>query len=451
MTFPENFVWGAATASYQIEGAFDEDGKGPSVWDAFCRWPGKVYAGDTGDVACDHYHRYREDVQLMSEIGLQAYRFSISWPRVIPEGVGLINEPGLDFYDRLVDALLENNIDPWVTLFHWDYPEALYHKGGWMNRDSVCWFADYAAVVVERLSDRVTHWITLNEPQVFIGLGHGLGVHAPGLRLPDADLLRITHHVLMAHGMAVRAIRENAKAEPLVGVAPVGVIKVPANDRGGDIMAARDATFSMRDKFWNNVWYADPMILGHYPEEGVKKFGADMPEIRDGDMEIIHQPLDFYATNIYHGDPVILAGPNTWKSVTPPAGPPLTMMNWRVAPEALYWGPRFLYERYQLPIVITENGLANTDWIHLDGQVHDPQRIDYTTRYLRAYKRAIDKGVEAMGYFHWSLMDNFEWAEGYSRRFGLTFVDYQTQDRVLKDSAYWYKEVIASNGANLGG
>lgn len=450
MSFPPNFIWGAAAASYQIEGGAYEDGKGLSVWDMLCKSPGKIWEGNTGDVACDHYHRYAEDAQLMREVGLPAYRLSISWPRVLPNGTGAVNEKGLAFYDRLIDALLKNNIQPWVTLFQWDYPYALYCRGGWLNRDSADWFAAYTQIVIDKLSDRVSHWITQNEPQCYIGFGHQTGEHAPGLKLGFAEVLRAAHHSLLAHGKAVQVIRARAQLKPTIGAAPVGIAKIPASNQAEDINAARAATFAISGKnCWSNTWFADPMILGKYPEDGLKLFSKDMPNIHHGDMETICQPLDFYGVNIYF-DEIVRARPTGGHDIVKKVnGPALTTMPWEVTPEALYWGPKFLFERYQLPIVVTENGMANCDWIHLDGRVHDPQRIDFLTRYLRAYHRAIADGVAAQGYFVWSVLDNFEWAFGYKNRFGLIYVDYVTQKRVLKDSAYWYKDVIQKNGANI--
>ncbi|MDZ7290597.1 MAG: GH1 family beta-glucosidase [candidate division KSB1 bacterium] len=451
MSFPKDFVWGAAAASYQIEGGAFEDGKGLSVWDVMCKSPGKIWAGDTGEVACDHYHRYEEDVRLMSEIALPAYRFSISWPRVMPAGTGTVNEKGLAFYDRLIDTLLKYNVQPWLTLFHWDYPHSLYLRGGWLNRESADWFADYTAVIVDKLSDRVSHWMTQNEAQCFIGFGHQTGEHAPGLKLGFAEVLLAAHHSLLAHGKSVQVIRARAKTKPVIGVAPVGIVNMPATNHEADIEAARMATFAISARnCWSNSWFGDPMIFGQYPEDGLKRFAEDMPEIRDGDLETICQPLDFYGTNIYFAETVRSKVGGGYEVVKSRIGPPLTSMPWEVTPEALYWGPRFLYERYKLPIVVTENGMANCDWVHLDGKVHDPQRIDFLTRYLRAYKRAIADGVVARGYFVWSIMDNFEWVHGYKQRFGLIYVDYSTQKRILKDSAYWYKDVILSHGAIIG-
>ena len=449
--FPAGFVWGAATAAYQIEGAFEEDGRGWSVWDAFCRKPDAVWNGHTGDVACDHYHRYPEDVALMKGLGLHAYRFSFSWPRVLPEGAGAPNEKGLAFYDRLIDELLAAGVQPWATLFHWDYPQALYKRDGWLNADSPKWFADYTRLLVERYSDRVTHWMTLNEPQVFIGHGHCHGIHAPGLKLDTPQLLLAAHHVLLAHGLAVQAIRAGAKSPPTVGWAPVGSTNIPASDSPADIEAARrEMMRGTHDNLWNNTWWADPALLGHYPEDGLRHFGDAMPKITEAEMRTIRQPLDFYGMNIYQGTRIRAGADGGPEEVPVGVGYPHTHFLWDVTPEALYWGPRFLFERYGIPVAVTENGLSSLDWVMEDGKVHDPQRIDFMSRYLKEYRRAIADGVNAIGYFAWSLMDNFEWAEGYKHRFGLIHVDLGTLRRTPKDSAAWYAEVIRSNGASLG-
>ena len=450
MSFPEGFTWGAATSAYQIEGAANKHGKGDSIWDDFCRRPDAVRGGHTGAVACDHVARFREDVALMKSLSLNAYRFSVSWPRVMPEGVGAVSETGLGFYDRLVDELLAAGIEPWVTLFHWDYPLALFHAGGWLNPSSPRWFEEYAGVVVERLSDRVTHWLTINEPQVFIEHGHCDGIHAPGLKLPFRDRLIIAHHVLMAHGLAARAIRERAKAAPRIGWAPVGVVSFPATDSEADIEAARGATLgAAREDFWNNTWFSDPVFLGAYPEDGLARAAGMLPSNWERDLELVRQPIDLYGVNIYRGRPVRAGADGKADPVTLPIGDPRTAFGWEITPPALYWGPRFLYERYGCPIVVTENGLSNHDWIALDGRVHDPQRIDYTARHLLELRRAINDGVPVTGYFHWSLMDNFEWAAGYDQRFGLMHVDYETLERTPKDSARWYAEVARTNGAVL--
>ena len=444
MKFPKDFIWGAATSSYQIEGAAHRDGGGESVWDMMGRHAGKIANGDTGEIACDHYHRYKEDVALMSDIGLQAYRFSISWPRVLPEGTGEVNQKGLDFYSQLVDELLEKNIDPWITLFHWDFPFALYCRGGWLNRDSADWFADYTALVVDKLSDRVSHWSTLNEPQCFIDLGHNTGVHAPGKEMCISDVLLAGHNALRAHGKSVQVIRANAKNEPFVSASQANKISIPASDQPHDIEAARQHMFSVREKhLFNNAWFSDPMILGHYPEEGVKLFADDMPNNFLEDLECIHQKLDYFGTNIYSGIHVRASEDNGFETVEK-NDLPVTAMGWPITPEALYWGPKFLHERYQLPIVVTESGMANDDRVE-NGKVHDRERIEFLYKYLSEYARAIEDGVPTLGYFLWSLMDNFEWAEGYRKRFGIVHVDYQTQERILKYSAHWYKALIASH------
>jgi len=453
MQFPEQFTWGAAAASYQIEGAAREDGKGLSVWDMLCRRPGKIWNGHTGDIACNHYHRYKEDVAIMKEIGLQAYRFSISWPRVMPDGTGAVNEKGLEFYDRLVDELLAAGIQPWATLFHWDLPYELYCRGHWLNPDMPQWFADYTRVIVDRLSDRVTNWMTLNEPQCFIGIGLHAAFHAPGDKLGLHELLRAAHNVLLSHGRAVQVIRSHAKSKATIGWAPVGVVAMPVTNTPADIEAARKSMFDVQayaswNPLWNNTWFGDPVVFGKYPEDGLKIYGDAVPVVREGDMKIISEPIDFYGANIYVGTE-IKADVNGEPEKIPDTFTPLTAFKWTVHPETLYWGPRFLHERYKLPIVITENGLSNADWVSLDGRVHDLQRVDFLARHLRELCRAIGDGVDVRGYFQWSIMDNFEWAEGYKERFGLVHVDYTTQKRTLKDSAYFYNKVIGSRGGSL--
>jgi beta-glucosidase len=452
VSFRKDFIWGAAAASYQIEGAWNEDGKGLSIWDMLTRQKGRIWDGHTGNVACDHYHRYREDVGLMADIGLPAYRLSVSWPRVIPHGVGAVNEAGLGFYDRLIDELLARGIDPWVTLYHWDMPYEIFLRGGWLNSDCARWFADYAAVVVDRLSDRVSNWITINEPQCFIGMGYygNACQHAPSLNLGLHEALLAGHHALMGHGLAVQTIRARARRTPRIGWAPVGSVYVPATDSAADVEAARQATQAVYgDNFWNNSWFGDPAVLGHYPEAGLRAYGHAVPQFTASDMETICQPMDFFGLNIYSGTPIKAGLDGKPEAVPYPVGHPHTHFVWRHAPEALYWGPKFLGEHYKLPIVITENGMSGCDAVALDGKVHDHHRIDFIQRYLRALRRAASEGVDIRGYFHWSIMDNFEWAEGYKHRFGLIHVDYQTQKRTLKDSAYWYREVIRSNGENL--
>lgn len=449
--FPKGFAWGAATSSYQIEGATREGGRGLSIWDQFCGVPGAIKGGETGDAACDHYNRFEQDIELMKSIRLQAYRLSVSWPRVMPSGTGEINPEGMAFYDRLIDGLLEAGIEPWVTLFHWDLPLALQRRGGWLNPESPRWFESYAAKIVDLLSDRVTRWITINEPQIFVGLGYATGEHAPGHKLPFAEQLLIGHRVLLAHGRAVRVIRERSKKQAVVGWAPVGRAGIPVSDSQADVDAARRRTTEIDAKgFWNNTWFGDAVCLGRYPEDGLRLFGRDAPKVEPGDMKLVSEPLDFYGVNIYSGEPVRAGDDGAPVGVPRAPGYPQTAFGWTIEPESLYWGPRFLYERYRLPMVVTENGLSCFDFISTDGKVHDPARIDFLTRYLRSLNRAITDGTEVLGYFQWSLLDNFEWAEGYRQRFGLVFVDFETQRRLLKDSARWYAEVIRTNGSILG-
>lgn len=446
MSFKKDFVWGTATASYQIEGAWNEDGRKPSVWDMFSHEPGKVKLGHTGDVACDHYHRYKEDVRLMKEIGIKGYRFSISWSRIIPDGTGEINEKGVKFYSDLIDELLKNGIEPYVTLFHWDYPYELYKKGGWLNSDSVKWFADYAKTVVELFSDRVKYFITLNEPQCFIGQGYLEEIHAPGLAVGYRDIFQMAHNVLKAHGAAVIEMRKSAKQDIKIGYAPTGYACYPASENEADIKAAYDQMFkcpSLNDAvMWNISWWCDPVYLGKYPEDGLEMYKEFLPEITEEDMKLINQPLDFMGQNIYNGPEYKAGEDGNPECVERKIGYPRTSIGWPVTPECLRWGPKFLYERYKLPIYITENGMAAHDTVSLDGKVHDPNRIDFLNRYLLELEKASDDGVDVRGYFLWSLMDNFEWSQGYFERFGIIYVDFDTQERILKDSAYWYKNRI---------
>jgi len=459
MGFPKDFVWGAAAASYQIEGAAHEDGKGLSVWDVFSHTKGKTWQGHHGDVACDHYHRYKGDIALMKQIGLKAYRLSISYPRVLPNGHGEINEAGLAFYDKLIDELLAVGIEPYVTLFHWDYPFEAYCQGGWLNRDSADWFAEYTDVVTKTLGDRVKNWITLNEPSVFVNMGYSTGQHAPGEKWADDKIMRIIHHVLMAHGRSTQVIRTNVE-DAKISLAHTHLPIYPAVEDELHIEVIRQAHWAIVNRDvakWHPGMWLDPILKGEYPAEIYNLFG-DFP-IKDGDLDIIHTDLDWMGLNIYQGFPMevgrdgqikLASGEGHEPSLPPlPTGFPMTMMDWPMTPLSLYWGPKFLYERYEKPIIITENGLASMDWIAVDGAIHDANRIDFLTRYLREFERAGNDGVEIAGYLQWSIMDNFEWAEGYRKRFGLIYVDFETQQRTLKDSAHWYKQVIESNGASI--
>ncbi|BAM04503.1 GH1 family beta-glucosidase [Phycisphaera mikurensis] len=451
-TFPPGFLFGVAAASYQVEGAAAEGGRGPSIWDAFCAQPGRVHRGQDGSVACDQYHRYEEDAQLIADLGVSAYRLSVSWSRVLPTGEGEVNEEGVAYYDRLVDALLARGVEPWITLFHWDLPLALQHRGGWVNREVVGWFRGYTRVVADRLSDRVSNWFTLNEPACFVGLGHHTGMHAPGLRLPLAEVLRVQHHSNLAHGAAVDVLREHAKTPARVGAAPTGKACFPATDDPADAGAAARATFEVAEgkgMFFNHALSGDPMVLGRYPADLLTRFGDRMPAGFEDDLAAIQRPLDFYGINIYNGQPT--RADASGRAVRQPAsaGPPTTNIGWPIEPACIYWAAKQFHERYGLPMHITENGLASMDWVHADGVVHDPGRIDYTARHLWFLRKAVGEGVPVVGYFHWSVMDNFEWAEGYSKRFGLIYVDYETQERIPKDSYRWYREVVRSRGASL--
>jgi beta-glucosidase len=449
--FPPGFAWGTATAAYQIEGAAAVDGRGPSVWDVFSKKAGATFEGHTGEVACDHYHRYREDVGLLKQLGARAYRFSVSWTRVLPEGRGAVNEPGVDFYKRLLDELAAANITPYATLFHWDYPQALFQKGGWLARDSAAWFADYASLVVSRLGDRVSHWFTLNEPSIYIPFGHVLGLHAPGLKLTTAESLVAAHNTLRAHGRAVQAIRAAAPpgTRPEIGCALAYHGYHPVSDSADDSRAAAELTFASEGKsLFNNAWWMDPLFKGAYPADGVAAYGAKMPKGFERDLAEIQQPLDFVGLNIYSTGPCRRGADGRPESVPVPQGYPRAASDWQaLMPQALYYGPRFVYERYGLPILISENGLAVRDQMFLDGAVHDLQRVDYLQRVLVRLADAIVDGVPVRGYFHWSFLDNFEWADGYKQRFGLVYVDYESQRRIPKDSFAFYRDIIASNGA----
>ncbi len=455
--FPEKFMWGAATASYQIEGGWNLDGKGPSIWDEFSHFPGKIKNNDTGDVACDHIHRFREDVQLMKKIGLKAYRFSISWPRLLPDGTGHINEAGVAFYSNLVDELLANGIEPYVTLYHWDLPLRLMEKGGWCNPKSADWFAEYTTLVAERLGDRVKHFFTFNEVSVFIK-GIINGVHAPGLQMTPDYYVKAFHNILLAHGRAVQILRQNV-SDVKVGIAPAILPYVPKTAE--DVEACRNALFHTQRtingvpdnaiRYFINVpsMLLDPIVFGKYPEDGLQVIAPYLPQNWQQDMQIISEPIDFIAFNTYQGKTATDDGKGGINLEPLKTGYARTAIDWPVVPECLYWVTTFLWERYGLPLYISENGISTHDWISLDGKIHDMNRIDYLNRHLLQLENAIDKGADVRGYFQWSLMDNYEWARGYYDRFGLIYVDYPTGERTIKDSGHWYRQVIDSNGRHL--
>lgn len=464
MAFPKDFVWGAATSSYQIEGAIHEDGRSASVWDVFSAWPGKTFNGETGDRACGHYYKYKEDVALMKEMGLQAYRFSIAWPRIYPDafgtGYGSPNQKGLDFYSRLVDELLAVGITPWATLFHWDMPQSLFREGGWLNPRIADAFAQYSYAMANTLGDRVTNWMTFNEPQCFIGLGLESGIHAPGMKMAQADLVAAHHCHLVAHGKAVDSLRSVGGDRFNIGYVPTSQALIPATEDPALVEAVKKTFFSYIPKHgysWTMAAYTDPLFLGTYPEDWLAVQKAFLPKNWEKDLENVVGKTDFCGINLYSGMKLQFAseqkkskdGLQGLEIVKQYPGNPKTAIKWDVEPETLRWVPRFLWERYKKPIVIAENGLSNSDWVSIDGKVHDPARIDFTNRYLLELEKAIEDGVDVSAYFHWSLMDNFEWAEGYRDRFGLVYVDFPSGKRILKDSAYWYRDVIASNGKNL--
>ena len=454
MSFNKDFVWGAATASYQVEGAAFEDGKGLNIWDVFSSEEGHVYEGHTGETGCDQYHRYKEDVQLMKEMGIRAYRFSLSWSRILPEGTGKVNEAGVDYYNRLIDALLEAGIEPYVTLYHWDLPYALHLQGGWMNPASPEWFYEYAALCAQRFSDRVRFFFTLNEPQCILALGYGNGEHAPGLKTGPNDYFRIWYNLLKVHGRGVQALRENQKQPLQVGMASCGGLFSPAGENAADVEAARRATFGLMDDSlfsaaWDVAFWADPLFFGRYPEDVQEKFGKYLPAITEEDRAVITQPLDFFGMNMYNCVPVRADEKGDPVRVKRYDGFPRTANGWPVTPEVTYWGPKFLYERYKKPVYVTENGLSCHDWVSVDGKVHDPGREDFLRRYLKELKKGISDGTDVRGYFAWSLLDNFEWSAGYKERFGLIYVDYRTGERIRKDSSRLYQQIIAENGENL--
>ncbi|GAA0280452.1 GH1 family beta-glucosidase [Cryptosporangium japonicum] len=438
--FPPGFVWGVATASYQIEGAVTEDGRGPSVWDTFSHTPGKTHDGDTGDVADDHYHRYPEDLDLMAGLGVNAYRFSIAWPRIQPTGEGPVNPAGLAFYDRLVDTMLAKGITPAATLYHWDLPQALEDKGGWTQRDIAHFFAEYAAVLADKLGDRVGFWCTLNEPFIVTAFGYALGVHAPGRQL-FTDAFAVAHHQLLGHGLAVEALRA-ANVTGKIGVVNALAPVHPDSDDPADHVAA-----GILDTLMNRT-YTDPLLLGRYPDETAAVYaGADLSVVKDGDLSTISAPIDFFGVNFYNPHRVRAAAPEQFgHEIVEYPGVPTTAMGWPVVPEAFTELLTGLQERYGEklpPIYVTENGAAYDDVPGPDGRVQDDDRIAYLDRHLRAVHAAMAAGADVRGYFCWSFLDNFEWAEGYQKRFGLVRVDYETLERTPKASYDWYRSVIA--------
>ncbi|WP_233196774.1 GH1 family beta-glucosidase [Verrucosispora sp. ts21] len=441
-SFPAGFRFGVSTSAYQIEGAADVDGRGASIWDSFARSPGRIVDGSSGDVACDHYHRYAEDIALMAELGVTAYRFSVAWPRVRPTGSGAVNPAGLDFYERLVDGLLEHGIHPVATLFHWDLPQPLEDDGGWLNRDTAHRFAEYADLVAERLGDRVKLWITLNEPFIHMSLGHGTGEHAPGRALLF-DAFPVAHHQLLGHGLAVAALRARTAG-------PVAIANNYSPVRAAGDGPADPAAVAAYEALHNQL-FTDPLFGRRYPTE----LGFDQSVVRDGDLDVIAAPIDVLGVNYYN--PTGVRAPEEGSplpfELVPLDGYPRTAFDWPVAPDGLRELLGWLHARYGAdlpPVQITESGCAYDDEPDADGRVHDPDRIAYLDAHLRAVRAAIDDGVDVTGYFVWSLLDNWEWAEGFTKRFGLVHVDYPTGRRTPKSSYAWLREVIATARRDTG-
>jgi beta-glucosidase len=440
LTYPQGFLWGCATAAYQIEGGARADGRGPSLWDVFSHTPGKTNHGDTGDVADDSYHLYKEDVKLLKNLGVSTYRMSISWSRVIPNGVGKPNPKGLDYYYRVIDELLANNIVPYVTLFHWDTPAAL--EGGWQNRATAQAFADYAAFIGKSLGDRVHHFMTTNEFICFTDLGYQIGQFAPGLKLPAAQVNQIRHHAILAHGLGVQALRANTPSSTQIGLAENARVFVPVIETPEHIEAAQKATR------FGNAPFLTPVMEGKYPDEYLQQEGANAPKVQDGDLKTIGSPIDFLGVNIYVPEYARADdSPLGFVIEQNPSSYPHMYSPWlTLGPECIYWGVRNVCELWKPKAVyITENGTSSDDVLTPAGRVEDVDRIMYLRNHLTHLHRAASEGYPVKGYFLWSLLDNFEWADGYSKRFGLHYVDFKTLKRTPKLSAEWYKDVIAKN------
>ncbi len=428
--FAPDFRFGVATSAFQIEGAAAEDGRGESIWDVFCRQPGAIADGSNGDVACDHYHRWESDLDLIASLGVQSYRFSVAWPRVLPDGMGAWNAKGMAFYDKLIDGLLERGIEPLLTLNHWDLPQALQARGGWAARDTVHRFVDYARGVQRRLGDRVKLITTHNEPWVIATLGHETGTFAPGLK-SRKTAMQVSHHLLLSHGLALQAMRADG-AKAALGIVLNMAHTEPASDAEADTERAR------LDEALGRRWYADPLFHGRYPREALEALGDDAPQVEAGDMAHIRVPMDYLGINYYSRHVASADG-----SFDPQkSGLPLTAMGWEVYPRGLTELLLTLHREYTLPpVYITENGAAFDDTLQ-DGRVHDARRTEYLQSHIAAVADAADRGVPVAGYMVWSLMDNFEWASGYAKRFGIVHVDYATQQRTLKDSALWYRDFV---------
>ena len=441
-SFPPGFLWGSATASYQVEGAVHEGGRGISIWDTFSHTPGKVANGDTGDVADDYYHRYRDDIALMKQLGLKTCRFSVAWTRIFPNGTGQPNQQGVDFYRRTVDAMLEAGVEPYCTLYHWDLPQALQDKGGWQNRDTAKWLADYEGYTAGRLAPQVKHFMTVNELRIFTDLGYSTGQHAPGLKVDAKQLAQICHYAVLGHGLSVQAIRAHTPAGTQVGFADNAIVTVPAVETPEHIGAARMA---MREE---NARFLTVILEGRYTEAYLQRLGDNAPRFTAEELHTIASPLDFVGLNVYEGTYVRADESAKGYAVIPPPGSYPSMYSpWlRITPEALYWSPRLVHENWGVKaLYITENGTSSQDKVASDGHVYDTDRIMFLRSYLTQLQRATDDGIPLKGYFLWSLLDNFEWADGYDKRFGIVYVDFKTQQRIPKMSAEFYSQVIRRN------
>lgn len=444
LNFPKNFVFGAATAAYQIEGAWNEDNKGLSCWDKFSHIAGNIDRNETGDVACDHYHHFKEDVAKMKEMHLESYRFSISWTRIIPDGDGKVNEKGIAFYNALIDELLSAGIEPMLTLFHWDMPQALMDRGGWVNPESVNWYLKYAEVIFDRFGGKVKKFITFNEPFVFTDFGYVTGTFPPGIKGDYYSKLRAAHNVLKSHGAAVRLFRKK-KIKGEIGITLDYAYNCPATQSKEDIEAAERA-----NEFWAG-WYYEPIVFGHYPKFAEKWFKDKgiLPEITEDDMKLISEPIDFLGINHYFAN-YVKADPSNEREGTAAVYPEAqhTDMGWPITEDGFYELLKYLQSTLKVPLYITENGISLNDIVTVDGTVEDYDRIDYLKRYLSKLSQAISEGLDCRGYYCWSLMDNMEWAAGYKPRFGLIFVDYATQKRIIKRSGEWYRNLIDSKNKN---
>jgi len=441
-TFPKDFLWGAASSAYQIEGHSLADGGGASIWDTFCHTPDKIAYGDNGDIACDSYHRYEEDIALLKELGVRAYRFSASWARVDPSGDGNWNEAGLAYYDKIVDGCLAAGIEPYMTLYHWELPQAIQDKGGWGKEQTAYAFARFAEKMASHFKGRVHNYFTLNEPQCTTSLGYQQGIHAPGLKLKLPKVFQCHVHQMMAHGLAQRAIKQ-VDPQAMVGIASTGNLCYPETETQENIDAARKATFATDGENWifTHHWLLDAIVLGRFPDCEGTVLEPLVRKVTPKQMEIIHTVPDMLGYNVYNGHAVCAEGEG-FAYIPKYPGYPRTALKWPVTPEVLDWGIRFLQERYDLPGYITENGLSCNDRIYLDGKVHDMERIDFLARYLTALSRAVESGADIRGYFHWSLTDNLEWHSGYGDRFGLVYMDFPNLRRIPKDSYFWYQKIV---------